>query len=78
MPGHHMASALGKLFDSISAVHVAINPRRKVCATMCLWAVRWIKRFARDRRGAILALPPPPPIAPPPQAPEGGADASAQ
>jgi hypothetical protein len=75
MPGHHVASALGKLFDSITAGHVAINPRRKVCATMCIWVLRWIKRFARDRQGAILALTPLTTV--PPKVPEVGAGISA-
>ena len=40
MPGHHVASALGKLFDAITARDVSTNARRKVCNTMCLWAER--------------------------------------
>ena len=68
MPGHYVASALGKLFDAITASDVGTNARRKVCNTMCLWVERWIDSLAKTRRLAILgARPPrPPPLPPPP------------
>ena len=62
-PTHLFASALGKVFDQMTPLHVPDTKLRKPAALMCKWAERWLRILSMAYSGVLKgdpALSPPP------------------